>query len=175
MVKCGKIEEGDVSMNSMEMVSILIMPIILLYIFIFIMMFGQKYIRTYTRNKILKFTQEEVKEKRKEIADIFDKMQFVNDDYKFWQKEHYNSIIKIFSLYNELAVGINEGLYDELYIKMVMGYDMTLFYKYNYKMVVSTADMDISSTRFMPLELLLKKWDSGDAPSYRFNKHRRYL
>ena len=42
-------------------------------------------------------------------------------------------------------------------------------------MVVSTADMDISSTRFMPLELLLKKWDSGDAPSYRFNKHRRYL
>lgn len=175
MVKYEEIKEGDDLMSAIELMNILIIPITLFYFLVFIMFYGQKYIRTYTKNKILKFTQEEVKEKRKEIADIVDRIKFVDKDDEFWEKEQYNSIIKIFSLYNELAVGINEGLYDELYIKMVMGYDMTSFYKYNYKMVVSTVDMDIGSTRFMPLELLLKKWDSGDAPSYRFNKHRRYL
>lgn len=154
----------------------LITSILLMYILIFIVLYGQRYLRTYTRNKVLKFTQEEVKEKRKEIATIMKEIDVPKERVIPWDNQGYfaDSVIKIFSLYNEIAVGINEGLYDELYIKMVMGYEMMDFYKYNYKIVVSTLDTDRDLSRFMPLELILKRWDSGDAPSYRFNKHRRY-
>lgn len=164
-------------MYSLEVLGNIITPLLLMYIFIFIFMYGQRYLRTYSRNKMLKFTQEEVKEKRKEIATIMQGIQEPKERVIPWEKQDYyaDGVIKIFSLYNEIAVGINEGLYDELYVKMVMGYEMMDFYKYNYKIVVSTLDTDKNLSRFMPLELLLKRWDSGDAPSYRFNKHRRYL
>lgn len=142
--------------------STFILPLIVLYLFMFIVLLGQRYIRAYTRNRILKFTQEEVKDKSKEISAM------TSDPSPF-------NIIRVFSLYNELAVGINEGLYDELYINMVLGYDMITFYKKYYRIVASASDMETNLSRFMPLELLLKKWDSGGAPSYRFNKHRRYL
>lgn len=126
------------------------------------MLLSQRYIKAYTRNRMLKFTQEEVKDKSKEISTMTSDLST-------------SKIIRIFSLYNELAVGINEGLYDELYINMVLGYDMITFYKEYYKIIASTSDMETNLRRFMPLELLLKKWDSEGAPSYRFNKHRRYL
>lgn len=145
--------------------STFILPLIVLYLFMFIVLLGQRYIKAYTRNRMLKFTQEEVKDKSKEISTMTSDLS-------------YSNIIRIFSLYNELAVGINEGLYDELYINMVLGYDMITFYKKHYRVVASASDMETMETnlsRFMPLELLLKKWDSGGAPSYRFNKHRRYL
>lgn len=149
-------------MHPFEMISTLILPFMVLYLFMFAMLLGQRYIRAYSRNKRLQFTQEEVKDKSKEISTLIDDSSF-------------STTIRVFSLYNELAVGINEGLYDELYIKMVLGYDMVAFYKKNYNIVASLAEDESNFTRFMPLELLLKKWDNDGMSSYRFNKHGRYL
>ena len=59
-----------------------------------------------------------------------------------------------------------------MYVKMTLGYDMMDFYKRYYSLIVEKLDFENSSSRFMPLELLLKKWDSNDT-SYHFNKNRR--
>lgn len=166
-------KEG-VSMDFFEMFSTVFIPILLIYTLIFTLMYAQSYLRMHARNRMLKFTQEEVKEKRREIIEIYRENEILKNTGR---NPLYNidKIIRIFSLYNEMAVGINEGLYDELYVKMVLGYDMMDFYKNNYKVIMSISDEEINSSRFMPLELLLKKWDSGLAPSYRINKRRGYF
>lgn len=164
-------------MRDFEIISTLFLPILIVYLFFFVILFGQKYMREYMRNKTLRFTQEEVKDKRKEIAEILGKEEtFINNSIlKQADETQIRKIIKVFSLYNELAVGINEGLYDELYVKMVLGFEMTNFYKDYYSTTVLTVSSEKFSSYFMPLELLLKKWDSDESPSYRVGKHRRYL
>ena len=152
-----------------SLINSLLVPILFVYVLVFIILFGQRYLRSYSRNKLLKFTQEEVKEKRKEIDDLIygRKLNLSNDSSI--------PITRVFALYNELAVGINEGIYDERYVRMVLGYEMVDFYKAYYKYIVTQSDTDIVSGRFMPLELLLKKWDDDGPPSYRINRHARYF
>lgn len=164
-------------MRDFEIISTLFLPFLIVYLFFFVILFGQKYMREYMRNKTLRFTQEEVKDKRKEIAEILGKEEtFINNSIlKQADETQIRKIIKVLSLYNELAVGINEGLYDELYVKMVLGFEMTNFYKNYYSTTVLTVSSEKFSSYFMPLELLLKKWDSDESPSYRVRKHRRYL
>lgn len=156
----------------------LITPILLIYILLFVVLLGQKYLRVYNRNKVLKFTQEEIKEKKREIKNL-EKIILQQDAFQhnknnlrnFDVNEQLTYIYEVFNLYNELAVGINEGLYDELYVKMVMGIEMIGFYKNNYNKINSSIE---NNTIFMPLELLLKKWDSNEGPSYQFRNNRRY-
>ena len=163
-------------MYNYELLREVVMMVPLFYIIIIILSFGQKYFRIYTKNKMLKFTQEEVKEKRKEVSAMMDEILIEHTKNMSRDDAYYafTPIVQIFSIYNELAVGINEGLYDELYIKMVLGYEMIDFYKNYYEKIVSTLGAENISNRFMPLELLLKRWDSDNAPSYRL-KNRRYL
>lgn len=78
----------------------------------------------------------------------------------------YNNIIRVLSLYNELAAGINEGIYDEKYIRILLGNEMKHFYKnyysklrYFYNRHIYIEDIDIRYHSFLSLELLLKKWD----------------
>lgn len=158
------------------MVSI-ITPIILIYILMFVIILGQRYLRIYSRNKTLKFTQEEIKEKKREISNLrknVTQQETSQEKGKFlWEfgvDEQLQYLYEVFNLYNELAVGINEGLYDELYVKMVMGNEMMIFYKrYNNNLITSMEN----DTIFMPLELLLKKWDNNEGPSYKAKNGRR--
>lgn len=164
-------------MYAVELMSVMVMPITIIYIAYFVLRYWKKYMKINLRNEVLKFTQEELKEKRKEIDEILVKTEETKMDNLPWEKMDCNieKIRKIFSLYNEIAVGINEGLYDEVYAKMVMGYDMIIFYKSNYKVIVSSLDTWENSSRFLPLELLLKKWDSEGSSLYRLKKHKRNL
>ncbi len=155
----------------------LITPIILLYVLMFVIVLGQRYLKIYNKNKILKFTQEEIKEKKKEILNIKNLM--VEKSYigemsplDLYENKHFQYAYEIVSLYNELAVGINEGIYDELYVKMIMGNEMMFFYKKYYNQLISSIEYD---TIFIPLELLLKKWDSNKGPSYKVKNNRRYI
>lgn len=157
-------------MYYLDIIATLITPIMLLYIFLFLMMFGRKYLRTYNRNKTLAFTQEEIKDRRKEISSIMNEINIASLENPSCLP--IRQIERISYLYNELAVGINEGLYDELYIRMVLGYEMIDFYKKYYKAIMFTPDNEDLSSRFMPFELLLKRWDKNDIPSYTFRNRR---
>nr|DAE86076.1 MAG TPA: protein of unknown function DUF4760 [Caudoviricetes sp.] len=148
-------------MNSIELVSTLFIPISLLYIFIFIVLYGHKYLKSYERNRILIFTQTELKEKMKEIHYITQKTHFNKQHFSysndFDQHDHaIDEVLYIMSLYNELAVGIHENLYNENYIKMVIGYDMMKFYQEFYPNVLKS--YDIYTAKFFHLELLLNSW-----------------
>lgn len=146
----------------------LLLFVTVLYISMIILLFLQRYIKINARNKVLQFTQEEIKEKKKTITKLF-------QNYKESNYKELSNIYEILDLYNELAVGINEGLYDELYVKMVLGHSMINIYKKYYDEVISLQLDFEDDTLFMPLELLLKKWGSNDGPSYRFNYRRRYM
>lgn len=157
-------------MYLLDIISTLITPITLLYILLFLIVFGRMYLKTYNRNRLLVFTQEEIKDRRKEISSLMEDIRSTN--FQTSDSLLIRQIERISYLYNELAVGINEGLYDELYIRMVLGYEMIDFYKKYYKTIAFTPDNDGLSSRFMPLELLLKRWDKSDTPSYTFRNRR---
>lgn len=161
----------------MNLMGSIITPITLLYIFLFLLSYGRKYLGTYSKNKTLMFTQAEVKELQKEISHLTRTIEANIQEYNEPEKISAESMIfieRLFSLYNELAVGINVELYDELYIRMVLGYEMINFYKKYYKAIVFGSNFEDILSRFMPLELLLKKWDSEDSIDYYFKHHRRY-
>ena len=154
----------------------MVYPFVLIYILILIILFASRYLKAYTKNKRLIFTQEAITQKRKEIdiaiekitPSIEEKMSHVKNSVQMEA-----TIIRVLSIYNEFAIGINEGIYDELYVKMALGYDMIDFYKrYGYGINHSVEN---PLSRFLPLELLLKRWDSNEAPSYRIKKWGRML
>ena len=157
--------QGGKTVYLFEIISIIVTPLTLLYIFIFLFSFGKKYLRIYNRNKILMFTHEQVKEKQKEISKIYSEMedQYHCDD-NITREESIiifsDKIEKLFTLYNEIAIGINVGLYDELYVQMVLGNEMFDFYKRFYRDFIDLSERKNDLDQFMPLEYLLKKWDS---------------
>lgn len=163
-------------MYNLELLISALYPFILLYILLFIIILASRYLKAYNRNKTLVLTQDAIAQKRKDIDVAIEKMiaSFDGDRSHGGLSEHEEAIIiRILSLYNELAIGINEGIYDELYVKMTLGYDMIDFYKrYGYGISHSIENPLI---RFLPLELLLKRWDSEETPSYRMNKRRKML
>lgn len=127
----------------------------------------RNFLKIYYRNKTLKFTQKEVKEKQQKIDNITNELNSMEENCRKPRdvsKNYINTIVKVLYLYNELAVGIKEGLYDELYIKMILGFDMIDFYKRYYNLVASVPRTEKKISRFMPLELLLKKWDTDELP-----------
>ena len=66
------------------------------------------------KNKRLKFTQNDLKEKRKEIIKTIDEINLIEKTNRIpWRDSDLRyKIINVFSIYNELAFGINEELYD---------------------------------------------------------------
>lgn len=161
----------------------LLTSVFILYAILIVLFYTTRYVRTYTYNKRLIFTRDSIKELRKEIDDVL----YRHGDYDFLSKGQYlddsislNPMSKgkqieiVMSLYNELAVGINEGLYDELYVKIIIGRQMTVFYKKFYKTIMENNTKGDESL-YIPLELLLRKWDSKDAPTYREKNRRGFL
>lgn len=160
-------------MYNLELLISVVYPFTLLYILLFIIILASRYLKAYNRNKTLVFTQDAIAQKRKDIDVAIEKMIASFDGDRSHGDLSEQIIIRILSIYNELAIGINEGIYDELYVKMALGYDMIDFYKrYGYGINHSIENPLI---RFLPLELLLKRWDSDEAPSYRMNKRRKML
>lgn len=162
--------------RSLEYYLSLILPIALIYVLIFIMMVASRYLKEYTKNKTLIFTQDAITQRRKEIDVAIESLRSAMSGKRLpWEASEQESviIIRVLSIYNEFAIGINEGIYDELYVKMALGYDMIDFYK-RYGYGINHA-IENPLSRFLPLELLLKRWDSDEAPSYRINKRRRML
>ena len=51
----------------LETFNTFIIPFLVLYIMLFFILFGKRYLRMYDTEKRLKFTQEEVKDRRKEV------------------------------------------------------------------------------------------------------------
>ena len=88
--------------------------------FILIMMFFivfiniKHFILMDIKNKRLKFTQNDLKEKRKEIIKTIDEINLIEKTNRIpWRDSDLRyKIINVFSIYNELAFGINEELYD---------------------------------------------------------------
>lgn len=162
--------------RSLDLFLSMIYPFILIYILMFIILIASRYLKAYTKNKRLIFTQEAITQKRKEIDIAIEKLDTSFEGNRFLNETSGQveaTIIRILSIYNEFAIGINEGIYDELYVKMTLGYDMIDFYK-RYGYGINHA-IENPLSRFLPLELLLKRWDSDEAPSYRINKRRRIL
>lgn len=148
---------------------------LVIYLILVIFIFLRQYLKSYRYNKRLIFTRDSLKELKQQIDDITD-MSCMNriemaDPYDNLPKRDAE---KILSLYNEYAIGINEGLYDELYIKLIMGKQMTSFYKRFNRAIMEDNQIFDDDSQYIPLELLLKRWDSNEAPVYRV-KNRRSL
>ena len=135
--------------------------VLLLCIFV-MLTYGRLFIQDYKRNKTLRFTQEETKQIRIEIDN------FRRKEARVYQVEIHSLI----SHFNEIAVGINKELYDETYVRMVLGHEMMGFYREYRKDATDYVFYDEDA--FLPLELLLKRWDS-DKFSYRLRNNRRIL
>ncbi|MCL2397352.1 MAG: hypothetical protein FWC93_04725 [Defluviitaleaceae bacterium] len=152
--------------------------LLVVYVITFLSIFILWYARVYSRNKILKFTQEEVKELRTKVIGLWSTD---IDDYLY-------EIRLLIIHFDELAVGINEGLYDEAYIRMVLGHDMMRLYRIFQKMIIKDMkeapyrpfgmsvldeldDYLSAEQNFISLELLLKKWDRNES-FYRRNGRR---
>ena len=157
-----------------DMVS-LIIPLIAVYLLFCVIFLGIRYLKIYSKDKKLKFTQEEIRQRRKDITELKKNIaeqeilgKSENFPWEFEGNAQLQYVFEVFNLYNELAVGINSGIYDELYIKMVMGNQIMIFYKKYYQRLMSSFDID---TFFMPLELLLKRWDE-EGVNYNISKWR---
>lgn len=156
----------------LDMFSNLIYPFSIIYISMIILILVQRYIRNQNNYKKLEFTKEDVNERRREIAPLIKRINEIEaQDYieiksKSGKAEMYNNIMRVLTLYNELAAGINEGIYDEKYIRILLGYEMKHFYKnyysklhYSHNRHIYIEDIDSRYHNFLSLELLLKKWD----------------
>lgn len=64
----------DYSCEILEMFNTFIIPFLVLYIMLFLILFGKWHLRMYDTEKRLKFTQEEVKDRRKEVLILKDKI-----------------------------------------------------------------------------------------------------
>lgn len=155
-----------------ELISLLLF-LVSLYLLLLAVLIGKRYLRIYSKDKKLKFTQEEVRQRRKDIAELkknLTEQEFLSKSEPFpWEIEgdlQLQYIFEVFNLYNELAVGISAGIYDELYIKMAMGNQMIAYYKKYYHRLMGSFHKD---TFFMPLELLLKRWDE-EGVAYHYTK-----
>jgi len=153
----------------------LVIPLIAVYLLFCVIFLGIRYLKIYSKDKKLKFTQEEIRQRRKDIADLkknISEQEILGKSENFpWEFEGNSQlqyVFEVFTLYNELAVGISAGIYDELYIKMVMGNQIMIFYKKYYHRLMSSFHKD---TFFMPLELLLKRWDE-EGNTYNISKWR---
>ena len=138
--------------------------VVVMYISLLFFIVVQKHIRAERLYKKLKFTKEDVTERRKEIVLLMNEIHATEDqvdcNYKIIREDAYrNNVVKVLSLYVELAVGINEGIYDEKYIKIVLGTDMMDFYKKYYEHF-NHYEIERVYRNFMCLEHLLKKWDT---------------
>ena len=58
----------------LEIFNTFIIPFLVLYIMLFLIWFGKRHLRMYDTEKCLKFTQEEVKDRRKEVLILKDKI-----------------------------------------------------------------------------------------------------
>lgn len=156
--------------SAIELINTIIMPFTLLYGIMFLVLFAQKYLREYRRNKRLLFTQSEIKDKKNEINLIIISTEKGDniDNIIINTKE----LLSIFSIYNEIAVGINEGIYDETYTKLTIGYEMISFYKKN-RFVVSQ-EKEVEMQRFLPLEILLERWSNSDNRQHSSFRRRKY-
>lgn len=152
----------------LNILNIIIVPFTLMYFCLFVVMLGRKYLRLNSHNKVLRFTQEELKGVRSDI-DRFNMciQRQRNASQDDADSLHYE-IVHILSVYNELAIGIQEGLYDESYIRMTIGFDMIDFYKTYYKYFMD--EIKINEERYMYLGLLLKRWDTNGNSPYRLQR-----
>jgi len=148
---------------SIILIAILMMPF--LYIFMSLLSIVHRYIREYNRSRVLKFAQEEVKSIRIKIDNL--RIRRMSDQDA--------EILSLVFHFNEMAIGINEGLYDEIYVKMSLGYEMMYYYGIyrSHKPFQSFENMELECRLkekevFLPLELLLKKWDNSGGPVNRF-------
>lgn len=64
----------DYSCEILEIFNTFIIPFLVLYIMLFLILFGKRHLRMYDTEKRLKFTQEEVKDRRKEVLILKDKI-----------------------------------------------------------------------------------------------------
>ena len=147
----------------------LISTALVVYTILVFLFFIRRYLQEYRNNKRLIFTRDSIKEIRTQINVTLYEKQYNGQDWVYPEKD----IEYVMSLYNELAVGINEGLYDELYVKVILGKQMINFYNRNIG-CITVDDYDSDDSQYMPLEFLLKRWDSKDAPKYRMKKGRFY-
>lgn len=160
----------------LEVFNAFIIPFLVLYIILFLILFGRKYLRMYDMEKHLKFTQEEVKDRRKEVLVLKDKMLELDsspapiDVLNVRREKFQDYIIRIFTIYNELIVGIYTGIYDENYIKMAMGFEIFDFYKKYANILVNNESY--RTERFMALEMLLKEWEKEGLSVVKKNRRR---
>lgn len=162
----------------LETFNTFIIPFLVLYIMLFFILFGKRYLRMYDTEKRLKFTQEEVKDRRKEVLILKDKILELDlspgkmDVGNVCRVKYQDYIIRTFSIYNELVVGIYTGIYDENYIKMAIGTEMLDFYKMYANILVNNESY--RNERFMALEMLLKEWEKEGFSVVRKNRRRMY-
>ena len=113
-------------------------------------------IREYFRNQRLKFTQAEVKERRREIEKL--KTEFINKEHHITNldQDHASLLKSIFYIYNDLIIGIYEGLFDERFVKMTLGREILEFYKKYVSEIALSNNVEWES---MAIEMMLSKWD----------------
>lgn len=160
-----------------EMLITIMGLVMLLYAFILVWLLIKRLIRIYSRNQCLKFTRSEVKEKRKEVETLQARLikEVCYDLTDFHEntevENNYRIINNIFYIYNDLIIGIYEGLFDERYVKMTIGQEILMFYKRYGRIIVENEKRE---GQFLALEMMLKKWDTeGYTPDLRDYKHRR--
>lgn len=158
----------------MELIHILT----IIYAIMIVYFLMQRGIRTYSRNQCLKFTQGELKEKRKEVETLQAMLRkegwfspIDNNEITKFTNENLKIINNIFYIYNDLIIGIYEGLFDERYVKMTIGQEIFKFYKTYGRIIAKNEKIE---SQFMAIEMMLKKWDNEgyilDPSDY---KHRR--
>lgn len=165
-----------------DLVMELICLMTILYVIMFAAILIRRGIRTYSRSQCLKFTQGEVKEKRREVETLramlnkevfYSAIEDINkiNGFNVEFNNNLQIIDNIFYIYNDLIIGIYEGLFDERYVKMTIGQEILMFYKKYGKFLASNEKRE---DKCMALEMMLKKWDTeGYIMNLSDYKHRR--
>ena len=73
--------------------------------------------------------------------------------------DEINSIYDILSIFNKIALAIEQGIYDENYVEITIGREMRIIHKKSLQVIRKMRHASGDDELFLAIELLLKEWD----------------
>ena len=158
----------------------LLTPVVLIYGIVIFALFFSRRIKTKSNQERLEFTSREIESAIKKIKSYpqFQGQSLLSLEY--YEKVHefideINSIYDILSIFNKIALAIEQGIYDENYVEITIGREMRIIHKKSLQVIRKMRHASGDDELFLAIELLLKEWD-GNKEKYgrRVMKRGRY-
>jgi len=91
-------------------------------------------------------------------------------------KETVNSLYSILSVFNKIALAVEQGIYDAHYVEITIGREMRIIYKKSLESIRQMRKGSGDDELFLAIELLIYNWDKyKDGYGRRVMKRGRYL